>query len=64
MLINEIYQKSVIFVTIGILKILVLNMSLIFIMKKIKKEDMEKNRYLNMSEEKKKKTKRISKTLS
>ena len=32
--------------------------------KKIKKEDMERNRYLNMSEEKKKKTKRISKALS
>ena len=30
MLIKQICQKSVIFVTIGILKILVLNMSLIF----------------------------------
>ena len=32
MLIKQIYQKNVIFVTIGILKILVLNMSLIFAM--------------------------------
>ena len=32
MLIKQIYQKSVIFVTIGILKILVLNMNLIFVM--------------------------------
>ena len=32
MLIKQIYQKSVIFVTIGILKILVLNMKLIFVM--------------------------------
>ena len=30
MLIKQIYQKNVIFVTIGIFKILVLNMSLIF----------------------------------
>ena len=32
MLIKQIYQKNVIFVTIGILKILVLNMNLIFVM--------------------------------
>ena len=32
MLIKQICQKSVIFVTIGILKILVLNMNLIFVM--------------------------------
>ena len=32
MLIKQIYQKSVTFVTIGILKILVLNMNLIFVM--------------------------------
>ena len=32
MLIKQIYQKNVIFVTIGILKILVLSMSLIFVM--------------------------------
>ena len=30
--IKQIYQKKVIFVTIGILKILVLNMNLIFVM--------------------------------
>ena len=32
MLIKQIYQNNVIFVTIGILKILVLNMNLIFVM--------------------------------
>ena len=32
MIIKQIYQKNVIFVTIDILKILVLNMSLIFVM--------------------------------
>ena len=32
MFIKQIYQKNVIFVTIGILKILVLNMNLIFVM--------------------------------
>ena len=32
MLIKQIYQKNVIFITIGILKILVLNMNLIFVM--------------------------------
>ena len=32
MLIEQIYQKNVIFVTVGILKILVLNMNLIFVM--------------------------------
>ena len=32
MLIKQIYQKNVTFVTIGILKILVLNMNLIFVM--------------------------------
>ena len=32
MLIKQTYQKNVIFVTIGILKILVLNMSLVFAM--------------------------------
>ena len=32
MLIKQIYQKNVIFVTIGILKILVLSMNLIFVM--------------------------------
>ena len=32
MLRKQIYQKNVIFVTIGILKILLLNMSLIFVM--------------------------------
>ena len=31
-LIKQIYQKSVIFVTIGVLKVLVLNMNLIFVM--------------------------------
>ena len=31
-LIKQIYQKSVVFVTIGILKILVLNMNLIVVM--------------------------------
>ena len=31
MLIKQIYQKSVIFVTVGILKILVLNVNLIFV---------------------------------
>ena len=29
---NQIYQKNAIFVTIGILKILILNMNLIFVM--------------------------------
>ena len=32
MLIKQIYQNNVIFITIGILKILVLNMSLVFVM--------------------------------
>ena len=32
MLIEQIYQKNVIFATIGILKILVLNINLIFLM--------------------------------
>ena len=32
MLIKQIYQKNVIFVTIGFLKILIFNMNLIFVM--------------------------------
>ena len=37
MLIKQIYQNNVIFATIGILKILVLNMNLIFVMDVMKK---------------------------
>ena len=68
MLIKQIYQKNVIFVTIGIFKILVLNMSLIFAMvvmvilnrakdyyenDKERLREQARDKYRNLSEEEK-----------
>ena len=74
MLIKQVCQKNVIFATIGILKILVLNMSLIFAMvvmvilnrakdyyenDKERLREQARDKYRNLSEEEKHKKKRI-----
>ena len=74
---KQIYQKNVIFVTIGIFKILVLNMSLIFAMvvmvilnrakdyyenDKERLREQTRDKYRNLSEEKKIKKENMEKT--